>query len=233
MTPDEARALRPACVNPYFWDPLGDPAHCGGFAAALDAVPPRGLAARWLGGVAAHPVAYAAHRLAHANVTERLWVGRDLFGAAPPAASEPNGLGLGSPGPVGRGWLRLARAQGESPFGWPAGFTLAALLVSIAAARRPATPARDLALALAGSAVAFEASFAVVSIAADLRYHLWPMLAAGLALLLILPALDRRARRRGGALLLGLASIGATARVVLPAAPASYRGMIDGGVRFS
>ncbi|MBX9813925.1 MAG: hypothetical protein K2X76_04420 [Sphingomonas sp.] len=233
LSAGEARLLRPGCVSAYFWDPLGDPAHCGAFAARLEALPPRALVSRWAIGAARHPRAYAAHRLAHWNVTERLWVGRDLFGAAPPAASEPNALGLGSPGPAARVWQRLARVQGESPLGWPALFSLAALLVAIAAARRPAAPARDLALALAGSALALEASFALVSIAADLRYHLWPMLATGVALVLIVPQLAPRTLSVGAALLLALALVAMVARVVLPPAPESYRAMLGGALRFS
>jgi hypothetical protein len=58
-------------------------------------------------------------------------------------------------------------------------------------------------------------SFAVVSIASDLRYHLWSMVAAALALILLIDAraLDRRRALISGGLVLAVVAIGIVARL--------------------
>ena len=233
LSPGEAGTLKPACASAYFWDPLGDPRYCGAFARRLEALPPRVLVGRWLMGALAHPLLYARHRLAHWQLSERLWIGTGLFGAAPPAHSEANKLGLSSPGRGAATWQRLAAGQAESPLGWPGLWTALAAALFIAGARRPPAPRRHLALAMAGSPVALEASFLVVSIAADLRYHLWPMLAAGLAALLLWPDLANRSRWAVALALLPVVLIGATARLLLPPAPASYQALLAHAVHFS
>ncbi|RYY42048.1 MAG: hypothetical protein EOP59_10905, partial [Sphingomonadales bacterium] len=92
-----------------------------------------------------------------------------------------------------------------------------------------ATPKRALAHALLASAVTLEASFAVVSIASDLRYHLWPMIATALALVLLAgEGVRRRVAVRGGVALALCAASGAAARLVLPAGPATYQEMLRG-----
>ena len=93
-----------------------------------------------------------------------------------------------------RGAAELGGWLAETPLGWPI-LWFAAALAALAFARR----AQPLASTLALSAVLLEASFALVSISSDLRYHLWPMLATGIAWALIARApprgrapLDRR-----------------------------------------
>ena len=98
-----------------------------------------------------------------------------------------------------------------------------------AAWRRREDHAGGLALSLLASALSLEASFLVISIASDLRYHLWPMAASALALILLS---DRLALKRwewitaATALLLVVAG-GAYARATLPQAPDSYQGMLQ------
>lgn len=217
------------CYQPYFWDPLGDDAHCGSIAERLELLPARTLFAQWLGSILHHPVAYLGHRLAHLNSTERLFVPLGRPDAAPPLRSEPNDLGLASPGPVAAAIAGAGGWLAETPLGWPIAWIVVAIIGLWVALGRSKSPPRDLALALLVSALALEASFAVVSIASDLRYHLWPMMAAALATVLLAGErpLPRRTLLVGGAALLLIVAAGTAARVALPQSPATYRGMLS------
>jgi hypothetical protein len=175
-----------------------------------------------------HPLAYAAHRLNHLNATDRLIVPLGWEGAIPPSQSEPNDLGLTSPG-TAAGWVSLAAGWlVETPLAWPILWIAIAVTGLWIGVRRPSGPLRNLALALAVSALSLEASFAVVSIASDLRYHLWPMVATALMAILLLAegALPHRALIAGGVALALVISIGATARIILPHAPDGYEAML-------
>jgi hypothetical protein len=228
--PPAERALiaRRHCYQPYFWDPLGDDSRCGSIAQRLDLVPARTLVTLWLGSALHHPIAYLEHRLAHLNSTERLFVPLGRPDAAPPLRSEPNDLGLATPGPAAAaiawagGWLA------ETPLGWPIAWVVVAATALGIAIGRPSSPPRDIALALAVSALALEASFAMVSIASDLRYHLWPMMAAALAAILLADErpLPRRALILGGTILIAVAGLGTAARLSLPRSPGTYQGML-------
>jgi len=216
------------CYQPYFWDPLGDDDHCGSIARRLELIPPRALTTLWLGSIARHPIAYAGHRLAHLNSTDRLLVPMGRPDSAPPRRSEPNDLGLGSPGPAASAIALIGGWLAETPLGWPIAWIVVAIVGLCVALARPESPARDLALALAVSALMLEASFAMVSIASDLRYHLWPMMAAALAAILL--AGERWPSRRvlvlGGAALALVVAAGIAARISLPRSPTSYQGML-------
>ncbi|WP_304561295.1 hypothetical protein [Sphingomonas immobilis] len=57
-------ALKPpaACYVPYMWDSFAEWAPCGGYATAYDRFD-GALKRRWVEAIAAHPIAYAQHRL--------------------------------------------------------------------------------------------------------------------------------------------------------------------------
>ncbi|CAN5338939.1 hypothetical protein BH10PSE15_BH10PSE15_14550 [soil metagenome] len=216
------------CYQPFFWDPIGSPSRCGAISERYEDVPARTLDRAWAGAIARHPLAYTHHRLAHLNATTRWLVPAQWTSAAPPAGSEANELGLGAPSkavwPIvaAGGWLAV------SPLGWPIAWIVVAASVVAFALRTPRTPIRDLALALAVSALALEASFAVVSIASDLRYHLWPMLASALAAILIASEGVPRRRARGCAIVLAVViATGLVARATLPSPPPGYAAMLD------
>jgi hypothetical protein len=180
--------------------------------------------------VARHPVAYVDHRLAHWNSTERWMVAPGLPDAAPPVEAEPNDLGLETPpSPVAAGWQDMAAIEAATPFGWPIVWTLVALLLVPTAWGRRADPAGSLALALLASAIALEASFLAISIASDLRYHLWSMTASALALILLSdrPGLNRMKLVAAATLLAFVVGGGLAARSSVPRAPDSYEGMIN------
>jgi hypothetical protein len=88
----------------------------------------------------------------------------------------------------------------------------------------------ELALALIVSSLVLEASFFMISIASDLRYHLWSMAATPLALILLAQRL--RTTRSGwgiaAVLLLSVVGTGAVARMTRPNAPSSYPAMVHG-----
>ncbi|MFA6124216.1 MAG: hypothetical protein WCS75_07055 [Sphingomonas sp.] len=230
FTPGEAQALRAGhCAKPYFWDPLGEETRCAPLVARLQGRPAGQLYRLLVTAIIRHPLAYAAHRLAHFNSTERFLVPAGWPGAAPPARSEPNDLGLGNPGAVARGWQIAARWMAETSLGWPIAWLTLAIIGLAVAVPRPVGAARDLALALLVSAVSLEASFGVLSIASDLRYHLWPMV--GTALAMVLLWVDRRwsarALRLGGLALALVLAGGLMARLTLPTPPTSYRALLQ------
>lgn len=216
------------CASPFFWDPLGDDAHCADTMARLRALPVGALYATLAGAALHHPIAYAGARLAHLNSTTRWLVPFGWPSAAPPGVSEANTLGLGTPGAAAREGETLVALTVETPLGWPIAWIVVAIGALAVAGGRRQEAAGGMACALLVSALTLEASFAVLSIASDLRYHLWPMIATAIAVVLLA---DRWPARRtvavGGAALAIVLLGGVAARVLLPAPPQTYAGMLD------
>lgn len=223
LPPSAIAALwRKRCVRPYFWDPLGEERRCQRDVAALAAMPVATVYATWASAALRHPIAYAGHRLAHLNATDRWIVPARWPGAQPPEANEPNTMGLLEPSRAAARWQRVAGALTDLPVGWPI------VWIVIAFANLPAAASRrdgsgKLAAALLVSALSLESSFAVLSIASDLRYHLWAMVATATAVVL----LGRRRWRLPWVALLVLVIIaGIGARLLLPTPPQTYAGML-------
>ncbi len=215
------------CASPFFWDPLGDDAHCGTTMARLRALPVGTLYVTLAVSALHHPLAYAAHRFAHLNSTDRWLVPFSWPSAAPPTMSEPNTIGLASPNIAAQHWEGQTAAIVETPLGWPIAWIVVAIAALATGLSRPRAPARDLATALLVSALALEASFAVLSIASDLRYHLWPMIATAVGLVLLA---DRAPPRRilivGVVALMIVVCSGLAARLTRPLPPSTYAGML-------
>jgi hypothetical protein len=216
-----AEADAKGCYSPYQWDELGEP-ECL-VDARLVPAPENAPAYRlWLATLLRHPAAYALHRLAHFNATTRLFVPRNLANAVSPVDPEPNDVGLGAePGDVERAFWSAGEIWVALPVGWPALWLALALAALWPAAEAPPGPARDLALALLLSACCGGLSYAIVSVASDLRYHLWTMLAAALGLALL--AGSGAVRRRHAAALAAVAAAvtlaGLAGRWMLPPLP--------------
>lgn len=230
LTPAETKTIAARhCVKPLFWDPLGSPERCEAVMARVRALSPGDLYRLLAEAALLHPVAYAAHRLAHLNSTERWLVPTGWPGAAPPGTGEPNTLGLGNPGASARTWQRMAGWLTETPLGWPIAWVVAALAGVVVAVARPVSAPCDLALALLVSALAQEASFSVLSIASDLRYHLWPMVATALALVLLRAEgpWPRRVVVIGAVTLALVVIAGVVARGTLPPPPLSYQAQLQ------
>ena len=236
LRPDEIAAIVARhCASPFFWDPLGDEAHCGASLTRLQTISAASLYATLAVAIVNHPVAYAAHRLAHLNSTDRWLVPLDWPNAAPPAASEPNTLGLKAPGRLAGWWQAMARWIAESPAGWPIVWIVVAITACTSGAGRSEEAADDaarkLGTALLVSALVLEASFAVLSIASDLRYHLWPMLATALGVILRGGRTGSGRNARATKWICGVAMLvviggGITARAMLPRPPQTYAGML-------
>jgi hypothetical protein len=209
------------CIRPLLWDPLGD--RCDFVADGLaEAVPGRKLTTVWIAAIAQHPLAYAAHRLAHWNATMRWLVPWRFPLAEPQWDSEPNTLGLGSPSPRTAPFQRIAGVLAESPAGAPIVWLVAALAVLALGWRRTDGRSR-LAVALALSAALTELAFLLISVAADYRYHLWAMLATGLAVALVAgTGLPRRGVRIALAALLLVGATSLVARLALPPVGEDY-----------
>lgn len=218
------------CVKNFFWDPLGDPTACGPVTERLKSQSESDLYAELARAAAAHPIAYVMHRIRHWNSTQRWLVPSDLFGAAPPIEAEPNHLGLETPpNAFASSWQDAAAIEAATPLGWPVTWTFLGLFLLPRALKQQSEPAGGLALALLVSSLTLEASFLVVSIASDLRYHLWSMAAVPLALIL-LASKSWFSRTVLIALVAGLLVVtigGLLARYGLPRAPGTYEGMIQ------
>ncbi|WP_241659562.1 hypothetical protein [Sphingomonas glacialis] len=229
LTPGEARTVVARnCVKPFFWDPLGTPDRCGPTLERLHGLSAGPLYRLLAEAIVRHPLAYAGHRLAHLNSTERWIVPAGWPSAIPPGVTEANPVGLRSPGPAVPRWQMLARWNAESPLGWPIAWLTLALAALVVAVRRPQAPLRDFALALLASAIVLEASFSVLSIASDLRYHLWPMAATALATIVLWSEArwSRQAVLGTGVALALVILPGGVARLRLPAPPTSYAAML-------
>lgn len=229
FTSDErAQFIARHCVKAFFWDPVADPTSCGPVTARANALGEKELYLDLARAVWRHPIAYASHRLAHWNSTERWMVPPGRIGARPPVEAEPNSEGLGTPPsnvvPI---WQGFAAFEAQTPLGWPVVWTLTSLLLLPLAWDFRAEPRGSIALALVASSVILEASFLGVSIASDLRYHLWSMTASALALILIADELQSwRYRVASGAMLGLIIALGITSRLTLPQAPGSYEAML-------
>ncbi|MET4896407.1 hypothetical protein RN629_04420 [Sphingomonadaceae bacterium jetA1] len=223
LTAAEVATIRAKhCVKPFFWDPLGEPSRCGEALHRFEVMPPGNIYAMLVPAILHHPLVYAAHRQAHVNSSWRFWVPAHWLNASPPQGSEPNTLGLGQPGRVALAWQRMAGDWGDWPIMWP----IAWIIVALAGAA--ATRGQGMAGALFVSALGLEASFLVISVASDFRYHLWPVVACALGTVLMPPW--RGGRRIGWPMAVALSiviALGATARLTLPLPPQSYHAMLE------
>lgn len=217
-TADWSRAERLHCATPFYWDPFADPARCGAMGNALvsDAKGPPPLFRNWISAIVAYPMAYAEHRAAHLNSTLRIVTPLDERSAVAPFATPKNLYAIGGfATPATTALSRIAGAVAETPLGAPAVWLITLLAMGWVLSATPRQPARDLALALGFSGLMMTASFAVVSIASDLRYHLWLILAT--ALMVVLLAGCRRVPRARLMIAVGVVMAACLASVALRA----------------
>ena len=215
LTPPEwAQAEKLGCYTPFYWDPFGDATRCGAMGDAIldedDGAPP--IMRTWIATIAAHPLAYAEHRLAHLDATLRIATPADEKSAAAPFRSDANPYALGGPATSLTATLKtVADAIERTPLGVPAVWLVFLCGIGWTLLGTAPQPARDLGLALAFSGVTMTASFAVVSIASDLRYHLWLIVASGLAVLALAGCRGIARRRLGWTLGVTLLAVVASA----------------------
>jgi hypothetical protein len=216
------------CVKPLFWDTLGENSACAAVIRPWDRAPLGQLYREFTRALAAHPVAYIAHRLAHLNSTERWLVPLHWPLAAPPERSEPNDLGFADPSAMATQWQKLAGWMTETPLAWPILWIVLALWGLWNGWHRSPGAQRDLAIALFLSALFQEASFILISISSDLRYHLWVMLATALGWIILWQAGEPLRAKRLVLLTMTLVLLsGAVARTSLPLPPSRYRDLMN------
>ena len=179
---DDPAGIVNACYDPSKWDRYAwwgaDPCDIG-----FDNVQQAFAAQRvnpyrwWLTQIAAHPVAYVEHRLTHFAINTRLF-SRDPVERAVQVEPPPNPWGYRiTQGPVLTVVDGAAVWSAATPLGWPIVWIALALGLLIAA---PALATRRLIVPLALSSFLYGTGYAAFSVASELRYHWWTMLAAAL-----------------------------------------------------
>lgn len=187
-------AVNATCYTPVSWDRYAwwgeDPCAIGFTTLRAPLHTGQGPYAWWASAVAAHPLAYAEHRLAHFNANTRFLV-HDADLPALSIASDPNRWGFAlAPDPARSGVTHAAQTLLKSPFGWPICWLVLGLGLLVL---RPALRSFDPAAAMAWSAVLYGFSYLPLSVASEVRYHLWTIAATGIAAALTLPRADVRA----------------------------------------
>jgi hypothetical protein len=189
-------AVNDICYTTVRWDPYadwGDPDCKVGWTALKPAFQKQHINPYlwWAKAVLAHPLAYAEHRLQHFNLNTRFLVKDDPAANAsgPDEDDRPvrdrsvdNDWSIQvTPNPVLKAVDALAIFAASTPLGWPSFWMALALGLAILA---PRLPTGRLVLPLALSSLLYGLGYAVVSVASELRYHLWTILAALLAALI-------------------------------------------------
>lgn len=175
------------CYTPVKWDSYSfwvDPLCPLGFDPFRAVVQQRHLSPYrlWIGAILAHPIAYAEHRLRHFNINTRFLV-HDEIERPVQIESAPNDWHYGvRPSGLLSVIDRLATLSAATPIGWPITWLALALGALIAS---PWLPSRRLIVPLALSALLYGLGYGVFSVAAELRYHLWTMIGALIASVLV------------------------------------------------
>lgn len=180
---DDPGGIVSACYDPSKWDRYAwwgaQPCDIG-FDNVQDAFAAQHLSPYrwWLGQVMTHPVAYAEHRLAHFNINTRLF-SRDPTERAVQIDPPANDWGYRvAPGPLLTAIDGAAVWSASTPLGWPIVWIALTFGLMIAA---PALPSRRLIVPLALSSFLYGMGYAAFSVASELRYHWWTILAAAVA----------------------------------------------------
>ena len=172
-----------SCYRPDKWDYFSswaDPLCPITFDRLDPIVTERGLHAypTLLRATLAHPVAYAAHRLAHFNLNARFLVHDEVQGPVPDRATA-NEYHFAVPSNPGLRFLnRTTGWSVHSPLGWP--IVWIALAAGMAALC-PWLPSRGLVAPLAWSGLLYGLGYLPFSVSSELRYHVWTITGTALA----------------------------------------------------
>ena len=136
----------------------------------------------WIEAILAQPLAYAEHRLAHFNVSTWFLVGNN---PRSPAWSEsvPNPWGFQVRQKAARAAVTaIADFTALTPLGWPIfwiALGLAAFVIAVCARLGPSM------IAITASAPLYGMGFLIFGVATGMRYHLWTIIGAALAAVLV------------------------------------------------
>ena len=185
-------AVNRGCYDPVSWDSYSwwveRPCPVG-FAMLRSAFAAHGLSPYrwWLAQILAHPFAYVTHRLAHFDRNTHFLVDDD--GALPGLSlrSDPNDWGFRlSPSRLRDTIGAIAAWSGHVPIGWPIWWIALGLgclpLLRVLDREDPARP-------MMHSALLYAFSYLPLSVASEIRYHLWTMTGTAIAVASVLCAL--------------------------------------------
>ena len=213
------------CYTPYWWDSFSPWGPCGSLVHRPDAdhaTIGKGLLSQWARTIAQHPIAYAEHRLKHFNSS--LWFIVPL--AHQRFAPDYRGTPTFKPVQVFTpNSIRFDLVK-RNPLVWPVTWLVWGAALLILLARETATPSVLLARALIVSALGYSGAYLVISVATDIRYHYWSMLAVMLATLLVLQLLASHWRNRSRGLLVSLAAVGVVVAIGLAARLADFQAWV-------
>jgi hypothetical protein len=177
-------AVNARCYSPVSWDDYAwwgpDPCPIG-FDSIRAALRTSGHDPYriWAGAVAAHPLAYAQHRLTHFNSNIRFFI-RDGDDPGLSLQSDPNPWGFRlEPSGLRKVIGDLASDSLLTPLGWPVWWLALCLGILLLV---PALPRSSLALPIALSVLLYGFSYLPLSVASEVRYHLWTMIGTAVAL---------------------------------------------------
>jgi hypothetical protein len=176
-------AVNRSCYHPELWDsyawwtdhpcPIGW-ANVGPWFAARH----NSSLAWWIEAIARHPLAYAEHRVSHFAVNVRIVAPRSAASVIPPRPDRnPYGFDV-SPNRISIALDSLAAAIARTPLGLPIVWIAVAAAVLMLFRKHRSR----LAMLAASSSLMFGLSYLVLSVASDLRYHLWTAIGALVAL---------------------------------------------------
>jgi hypothetical protein len=181
-------AVNHRCYSPEMWDSYSswdDPPNCPiNFVGVRKAFSEthQNPAAFWVYAVAAHPLAYAEHRWSHLLINLRLIAPKVNYLPAPDHSIDNEWNYIFHPNPV-QSWVNSAALIADrSPLGWPICWLALALGILALA---PSLPSRRLIVPISLSVIFYASSYAVISVASDLRYHLWTMVGTCVAATLV------------------------------------------------
>jgi hypothetical protein len=191
-------AVNDRCYNPKEWDgystwaqkpcPLGFDA----FQRLVDEgdTDPRTI---WIQAILNHPVAYAEHRLSHFNLSTWFLVpeGPD-FTAWKQSVPNPWNFQV-RPSPLLNAIDGVANGAARTPLGWPI-FWIALALAVVAGGL--AVGLDRVTIWIATSAFAYGMAYAVVGVATGMRYYMWTISGAAIALVLAASELSSAPARR-------------------------------------
>jgi hypothetical protein len=193
ILPAEGRKAAP-CYTPLFWDKLIDK-ECG---YSRDQLPPS-LTSRWLLAIAHHPLAYAAHRIAHFN--------RTTFFVVPSMQQCVDAPALHACDFSVRG--KIVDLVTKNAFLWPVTWLVIGAILLF-------SNLLPLSRALVQSGMLYGLAYLLVGVASDFRYFYWTELAIQIAIVMQIARTGTLPRWKPIAWAVGLVLlIGYTARFVL------------------
>lgn len=136
----------------------------------------------WIKAIRDHPLAYAEHRLSHFNVSTWFLVGENPKSPVW-SQSVPNPWGYQvRQDAVVSAITAIADISALTPIGWPAFWITVGLAAFVVAVRAKLSPSL---IAIAASATLYGLGYLIFGVATGMRYHIWTISGAALAMVLV------------------------------------------------